>query len=353
MNQQVVNFSAGPAMLPPSVVQEIQQELNDWYHGMSILEISHRSKPVLELKDEMLNLLKTLLLVPDDFTILTMHGGARGQFAAVPLNLLGEKKSAAYLVTGYWGDKAAKACEQYAKVEKLSLDYAQGTHAIETLKVPEHAAFVHATDNETIEGIELPAPLNQPMPVVCDMTSNILSKAIDWNHFDCVYASAQKNLGVAGCTFVIIKKALLNHAMASTPDVLNYTVTDETNCLYNTPSVFSWYVSHKVLKWVASQGGIEQMQALATARSQKLYDFIDNSKCYTNTIEPTFRSKMNVPFLISNNEEGFFEEAKKENLYFLQGHRSVGGARASMYNAMPVEHVDRLIEFMKAFELRN
>ncbi|HET9843335.1 MAG TPA: 3-phosphoserine/phosphohydroxythreonine transaminase [Gammaproteobacteria bacterium] len=345
-----INFSAGPALLPRSVLQSIYSEWFDWYEGMSILELSHRCEPVMAMHEQVLILLRELLELPSDFTILMMHGGGRGQFSAVPLNLLKQKNQAFYLLTGFWGELAASACERYASVTKMPINI-QDSLPIFSTEDFQNMAYAHYTDNETIAGIEFRQQPKIPnIPVVCDMTSSLLGKVLQWDHLDCVYASAQKNLGIAGCTFVIIRKSLLGDAHPLTPDILNYKAYAESNSLFNTPPVFAWYVSLKVLEWVKNQGGVASMEDLAKNRSDKLYQFIDKSSLYQNTVPAPWRSTMNVPFLIKNHESDFFPEARKVGLYFLEGHRNVGGARASMYNAMPLEGVDRLIEFMTNFE---
>lgn len=347
-----VNFSAGPAMLPPQVLDEIQAQLKDWHQGLSILEISHRSKPVLALQAQIKTLLTELLDIPDDFSILMMHGGARGQFAALPMNLAQGKSKASYLITGYWGEKAANACQPYLEVDRLSLDLNQRMPLANDLEISSDSAYLHLTENETIGGIELPTHSKLHTCVAADMTSSFLSKRIDWSSFDCIYASAQKNLGIAGCTYVFIRKSLLGGAHPWTPDVLNYQVIEESDSMINTPPVFCWYVTHKVLEWVKAQGGVDAMAQRASTRAQLLYELIDSSDLYDNPIPKPYRSRLNVPFTLKADEGEFFKQAKEAKLYFLEGHRSFGGARASLYNAMPIEGVERLVKFMKDFENR-
>ncbi len=351
MDDNIVNFGAGPAMLPREVLLDVQEDFLSWHQGMSVLEISHRSEPVLELKHDIEQDLRELLLIPDDYIILIMHGGARAQFSAVPLNLLEPGQSATYLLTGTWGKKAAECAQSYRQIHRLQPDCTiwDGTFDVGTF---EHCEYVHVTDNETIEGIELPDKMVIDVPVISDMTSNILSRPVDWSQIKCAYASAQKNLGISGATFVILQKDLLNKVESVVPDILSYKLSYDYDSMYNTPSVYSWYVAEKILKWVKKQGGVQSMQQLAEKRSQLLYQFIDQSAIFNNDIPDLLRSRMNVPFQIKTNEPLFFQEAQAQGLHFLEGHRSVGGARASMYNAMPLEGLSRLIDFMRDFELR-
>lgn len=348
----VANFSAGPGMVPREVLEQVKLQWLDWYHGMSVVEVSHRSEPVLELQASLETLLRDLLEIPDDFRVLMMHGGARAQFSAVPMNLLPSDGMGCYLVTGTWGQKAANSAQAFGQVETITVALEE-LAALSNLSVNEKATYLHVTDNETIEGIELSKLPVVGCPIVSDATSNILSKAIDWSKMHCVYASAQKNLGIAGATYVIVKQDWLQSHRQVIPDILSYQAHIDSNSMMNTPPVFAWYMTEKILQWVQSQGGVAAMEAAAMKRSGALYQAIDKSSFYHNSIPGTFRSKMNVPFSIQNNSDTFFEQAQEQGLFYLKGHRSVGGARASMYNAMPYACVESLIEFMSDFEKRN
>ncbi len=348
--QDVVNFSAGPAMLPPSVVQTIKNEFDGFYDGMSVAEISHRSPQVLALKERLENRLRHLLNVPEDMHILMMHGGARGQFSAVPLNLLGNEPSCDYLISGYWGELAAKAAQQYcADVRSHAMDM-NGDFAAYLEALRPKGAYVHYTDNETISGIEFPYIKRLHECMVTDVTSNILSRPIDWDIVDVAYASAQKNLGIAGCTFVFIRDSFLDRALAVTPGILSYEQMVKTDSLLNTAPVFCWYVTDLLLDWVEQNGGLDRMSQLANLRSKLLYETVDKSSLYQNNVPTELRSRLNVPFTLAQGEQAFLKQAEEKGLYFLKGHRSLGGIRASMYNAMPLESVERLVDFMKEFE---
>lgn len=347
--QAIANFSAGPAQVPHAVLEQAQQEFINWYHGMSVMEISHRTGPVLDMQANIQSLLRTLLAIPDDFSILLMHGGARGQFSAVPMNLLPSQGVAHYLVTGYWGALAAKVASDFGTIDTTTI---QSVSDLETWKQQAEFAYVHLTDNETIEGIELPFLPEVQCPIVMDLTSNILTRPIDWQKVHCVYASAQKNLGIAGVTFVIIKQDLIDETRKVVPDILSYHQMQQSNSMLNTPSVFAWYMADKVLTWVHEQGGVAAMADLAQQKSQLLYHVIDQSEYYSNDIAPNWRSRMNVPFRLES-PELFFEQAKEAGFYFLEGHRSQGGARASLYNGMSLGQVEALVAFMQAFEKRN
>lgn len=355
MMRTVYNFSAGPAMLPDVVLERLQVGIKDYYHGMSILEISHRSQPFETLAAQAETDLRDLLQIPDSFAVLFMHGGGRGQFSAVPLNLLGHKNQADYIVTGLWSLEAAKEAKRYAKVNIVTNAESTGYQTIpdqsEWVLNPE-SAYLYYADNETIQGIEFPSPPVVSVPLVSDMTSNLLTRPVDWSRFGCVFAATQKNLGIAGLTVAIVRRDLLNQVRPETPAILNYTSMTESHSLYNTPPVFSWYVTSLMLSWLKEIGGIETLQARCEANSQKLYDLIDASDFYQNSVDKAFRSRINIPFQIANSdlEQKLLSEAEKNNIWFIKGHKNAGGFRVSLYAGMPAAGVDALIAFLNDFE---
>lgn len=359
MTSRVFNFSPGPSMLPESVIHQIHAELLDYQgSGMSIMEVSHRGESFMEIVASSKNLLRQLLNIPDDYHILFMTGGAQMQCAAVPLNLLGEAScSVAYLDTGIWSRKAAKEAEKYAKVSIV----ATTEHTPSGLGLPSpddfhlkgDEAYLHYVDNETIDGLEFTQPPFIPdLPLVADMSSNILSKPIDIERFALIYACAQKNLGISGITLVIVREDFLGRAHSLTPSLLNYTLMKESDSLYNTPPTFPWYVAWRVLEWIAQRGGVQAMNGMAKRRSQKLYTYIDHSNFYHNPVAIEARSRMNVPFTIQTAgwDKAFLAQAEQVGLSHLKGHRLSGGMRASLYNAMPEAGVDALMAFMQSFK---
>ncbi|MFO1257219.1 MAG: 3-phosphoserine/phosphohydroxythreonine transaminase [Gammaproteobacteria bacterium] len=355
MIRTVYNFSAGPAMLPDVVLERLQAGIKDFYHGMSILEISHRSEPFEALAAQAEIDLREVLKIPDSFEVLFMHGGGRGQFSAVPLNLLGDKNQADYIVTGLWSKEAAKEAKRYTEVnivaDAASTGYQAIPHSSEWLLNPE-SAYLYYADNETVQGIEFPSPPVVSVPLVSDMTSNLLTRRLDWSRFGCVFAATQKNLGIAGLTVAIVRRDLLNQDRPETPAILNYSVMAESRSLYNTPPVFSWYVTSLMLSWLKEIGGIETLQVRCEANAKKLYDLIDASDFYQNSVDKAFRSRINIPFQVADLdlEQKLLSEAEKNNIWFIKGHKNVGGFRISLYAGMPAAGVDALIAFLKAFE---
>lgn len=346
LTEGTYNFSSGPACLPKPVLQQIREDLPNWHQGMSVMEVSHRSAAFLAVIENATQQLRQLLKIPDSFSILFMHGGAKMQFAAVPLNLFHQEEIVNFLITGYWSKSACQEAEQY-----VNHCHAIGHAGERNLQ----AKFLYYTDNETIQGIEFLDAPNVPHGLIADMTSSILTKPIDFEKHDCIFASAQKNLGIAGVTCVIVRNSLLGQAHPLTPTVLNYQVIQESASLYNTPPVFPIYVLGLVVDWVVAQGGISHFQEKAQYLSQQLYEAIDQSDFYQNNVAPKERSRMNVPFTLPNAtlEQRFLEVAAAKGLLNLKGHRIVGGIRASIYNAMPPEGVEKLIAFMREFEQAN
>lgn len=354
------NFNPGPSTLPFEVLEQIQAELFDWRGtGVSVMEISHRGHQFAEFAQEMEQDLRDLMSLPSSYHVLVLAGGARGQFAGIPLNLISEQQWAAYLVNGIWGKIASHEAEKYAPVKIIASSESSGFTRIPERKDWERfsdAAYFHYTENETVQGIEFnEIPKVGDVPLICDMSSSILSKPLDPTEFGLIYAGSQKNLGVAGVTLVIIRNDLAARpAQKGTPSVFNYALQIKNKSLYNTPPVFPWYVMGLVLKWIKKEGGVKEMGKRNLRKSQKLYDFIDKNDFYRNPIESIYRSRMNVIFTLAEPKKDavFLQEAEAAGLIGLKGHSSLGGFRASLFNAMPESGVDALINFMKDFSHR-
>ncbi|WP_415720865.1 3-phosphoserine/phosphohydroxythreonine transaminase [Photobacterium ganghwense] len=358
--EQVYNFCAGPAMIPAEVLKKAQQELIDWNGlGTSVMEISHRSKEFVVVAKQSEQDLRDLLSIPDNYHVLFCHGGARAQFAAVPLNLLGEASSADYVDGGYWAHSAAEEAEKYCSPNIIDITCEKdGKRAVlpaAQWPLSDDAAFVHFCPNETIDGIEIRDLPVTDKPIVADLSSTILSREIDVSKYGVIYAGAQKNIGPAGLTIVIVRDDLLGKARAALPSVLDYTVQVDKESMFNTPPTFAWYLAGEVFKWLKSIGGVAEMQKRNEAKAKVLYDYIDQSAFYRNEVHSDNRSLMNVPFQLKNPELDalFLEQAEAAGLKALAGHRAVGGMRASIYNAMPIEGVQALVDFMVKFEQGN
>jgi phosphoserine aminotransferase len=358
---RVFNFSAGPAMVPEEVLQQAREEMLDWRGtGMSVMEMSHRGKEFVSIAAEAEQDLRDLLKVPANYKVLFLQGGASGQFAAIPMNLLRGKDRADYVNTGAWSKKAISEAKKYCKVNVAASGEASNFLAIppqSEWKLDPNAAYLHYTPNETISGVEFHlTPDTGAVPLVADMSSTILSRPVDVSKFGLIYAGAQKNIGPAGLVIVIVREDLIGDALPLTPSIWDYKVQAEADSMSNTPPTYTWYLAGLVFKWLKKQGGLEGMAERNKRKADKLYSAIDNSGgFYRSPVEPSARSWMNVPFLLPSEdlEKPFLEQAKKVGLTTLAGHRSVGGLRASIYNAMPEEGVDRLIEFMQDFARRN
>ncbi|MFE8073190.1 3-phosphoserine/phosphohydroxythreonine transaminase [Marinobacteraceae bacterium S3BR75-40.1] len=351
------NFCAGPATLPTPVLERAQVELPDWHgKGLSVMEMSHRSPEFVSIAEHAEATLRKLLNIGDDYAVLFVQGGASTQFASVPLNLAEEGASADYINTGIWSKKAIAEGKRYLKVRVAATAEDNGFTAVPDTAawdLDANAAYLHCTPNETIGGLEFEAlPDTGDVPVVADMSSTILSRPLDVTRYGLIYAGAQKNIGPAGLTLVIIRKDLLGRARALTPSMLNYQVAADNQSMYNTPPTFAWYLSGLVFDWIDQQGGLEAMGELNSRKAGKLYAAIDGSDFYNNPIHPDYRSLMNVPFTLADDalNNAFLEGAEQRGLLNLKGHRSVGGMRASIYNAMPEAGVDALIEYMREFE---
>ena len=355
---RVFNFAAGPSTLPLPVLEQAQKELLDFNGtGMSITEMSHRGKPFMAVNDEANALLRELMNIPDDYSVLFVQGGASQQFAAVPLNLL-QKGKADYILTGNFAQKAYEEGLKYgdmAVAASSKEDKYTYIPDMNNVKFRDDIDYVHFTYNNTIYGSRFTTFPKTDATLVTDMSSCILSEVVDVSKFGLIYAGAQKNIAPAGVTIVIVKKDLIGKHMDITPTMLRYDIQDKNNSLYNTPPCFPIYVSMLVFRWLKQMGGVSAMQKINEEKAKMLYDFIDNSSFYTNKVAVKDRSIMNVPF-VSPSEEldaKFVKEATENGLVSLKGHRVTGGMRASIYNAMPVEGVKKLIDFMKKFEMEN
>ncbi|MCL4109970.1 UNVERIFIED_CONTAM: hypothetical protein GTU68_038187 [Idotea baltica] len=352
------NFSAGPAALPTEVLEQAQAEMLDWNGtGVSVMEMSHRSKEFIHIAETAEADLRELLAIPDNYKVLFLQGGAHSQFAAIPLNLLRGKDSADYLDMGIWSRKAIAEASRYCKVNVVSSSEATNNTSIAPVdewQTNPNAAYLHYVYNETIGGLELSQipKIDNNVPLIADLSSTILSRPVDVSKYGMIYAGAQKNIGPAGLTLVIVREDLLGEADKSTPTMLNYKIHADTGSMYNTPATFSWYLSGLVFKWIKKQGGLIAMADVNQRKSLKLYNAIDDSSFYSNLVEKQYRSWMNVPFTLADNglNDKFLDLAAKNNLVTLKGHKSVGGMRASIYNAMPEAGVDALLDFMNNFE---
>ncbi len=355
---RVYNFAAGPSILPYEVLLEAQKDFLDYNSsGMSIAEMSHRSKTFMAVNDEANALLRELLNIPEDYAVLFVQGGASQQFASVPLNLMQNGK-ADYIVTGNFAKKAQEEASKYGEAKIIASSQDKNFTYIpdvDAIKYSDDASYVHITSNNTIFGTRYTKFPKTNAPLVADMSSNILSEVINVSDFGLIYAGAQKNIAPAGVTIVIAKRSLLGKQKDVCPTMLNYAIQDKNDSLYNTPPCFPIYIAMLVFRWLKKQGGIKEIQKINEYKAGLLYDFIDNSSLYKNFVNVKDRSIMNVPFVTGSEEldAEFVKQATKNGLVSLKGHRLVGGMRASIYNAMPVEGVKALIEFMKKFEMEN
>lgn len=357
---QVYNFSAGPAMMPKAVLEQAQKELLNWQEQQtSVMEVSHRGKLFMELATQSVSDLRQLYQIPDNYKILFLQGGARGQFAAIPMNLLRENGKALYLTSGHWSATAAKEARNFGEIDEINL-LKQGEQLevgeLDFSDVASQYDYVHYCPNETISGVEIfDVPNVGDAVLVADMSSNILSRQIDISKFGLIYAGAQKNLGPAGITIVIVREDLIGKARKATPSIWNYEVQVNSDSMINTPPTFAWYLCSLVFKHLLAQGGLSAMEKRNQAKAKLLYDFLDQSDFYRNTVAKQNRSLMNVTFTTGDDELNakFVAEATACGLQALKGHKVLGGMRASIYNAMPIEGVEALISFMRGFEQEN
>ena len=351
------NFSAGPAMIPLEVLEQARDELVDWNDsGMSVMEMSHRGKDYMSIAAEAEADLRDVMSIPDNYKVLFMQGGASSQFSAIPMNLLRGNDTADYINTGAWSKKAIAEASKFCDVNIVATGEDSNFMSIpdqESWNLNPDAAYVHYTPNETIAGVEFHnIPDTGDVPLVADMSSTILSRPIDVSKFALIYAGAQKNIGPAGLTIVIVRDDLIGDVIKGTPAMMDYAIQSNADSMYNTPPTYSWYLAGLVFKWLKGKGGLEGMREINKRKAEKLYAAIDNSDFYKNPVDINCRSWMNIPFTLGNSDlDGdFIEQAAEKGLVTLKGHRSVGGMRASIYNAMPEEGIDALIEFMAEFE---
>jgi phosphoserine aminotransferase len=357
---RVFNFSAGPAALPPSVLQQAADEMLDWHgSGMSVMEMSHRGKEFISIADEAQALLRELLAVPANYKVLFMQGGAIAENAIVPMNMLRGKASADYVDTGEWSKKSIKEAKKYGAVNVVASAASSGYTSIpapNTWKLDPNAAYVHICSNETIGGVEYHfTPDTGAVPLVADMSSSILSRPVDVSRYGLIYGGAQKNIGPAGLTIVIVRDDLLGGALPATPSAFDYQVVAENDSMYNTPPTYAIYIAGLVFKWLKAQGGLTAMEAHNRKKAALLYDFLDSTTFYSAPVAKDCRSLMNVPFKLKDEalDAAFLKGAEARGMVQLKGHRSVGGMRASIYNAMPIEGVQALVAYMKEFEAQH
>ncbi|HTE14685.1 MAG TPA: 3-phosphoserine/phosphohydroxythreonine transaminase [Burkholderiales bacterium] len=357
---RVFNFSAGPAVLPEAVLAQAALEMSDYGGtGTSVMEMSHRSKAFIDIHARAEADLRELLAIPKNYKVLFLQGGAAAQFGIIPMNILNGKTSADYIYTGQWSKKAIAEAKKFCKVnvaassEDQNFTYAP---AQSKWKLDANAAYVHYTSNETIGGVEFQwIPDTGDVPLVVDASSHILSRPLDVSRFGLIYAGAQKNIGPAGLTIVIVRDDLLGHAVPTTPEVFNYKVQAEADSMINTPPTYAIYIAGLVFEWLKKQGGLSAVEKTNIAKAKLVYDYLDQSEFYQSPVNKEDRSRMNIPFRLRSDalDDAFLKEAKAANLIELKGHRSVGGMRASIYNAMPVEGVQALVLFMRNFEKKQ
>jgi len=355
--EHLYNFSAGPAVLPREVLEQARDELIDWHGcGMSVMEMSHRGKEYMSIQAQAEADLRELMGIPANYKVLFLQGGASSQFAMVPMNLLRGKASADYLNTGEWSKKAIKEAKKFGQVNVVaSAEDKKFTYAPtqDAWKLDPNAAYVHYTPNETIGGVEIFwTPETGDVPLVADMSSNILSRPIDVSKFGLIYAGSQKNIGPAGVTVVIVRDDLIGQTVAGTPTMMDYKTHGDNESMYNTPPTYPIYISGLVFSMLKAKGGLAAMEQLNIAKSNLLYEYMDSTGFYNSPVALENRSRMNIPFTLKDAtlDEAFIKGAKAHGLVQLKGHRSVGGMRASIYNAMPIEGVATLVAFMKEFE---
>jgi phosphoserine aminotransferase len=354
------NFSAGPAIMPDAVIQRIRDDLPEYGGaGASVMEISHRSRAFVDIAEKAERDLRELLGVPDDHRVLFLQGGATTQFALAPMNLLREGETADYVVTGQWGKKAHTEGARLGRLN-LAADTAETgyTHIppVSEWRLSRDAAYLHYTPNETIAGVEFhEPPAEVDAPLVADFSSTILSRPLDVSRFGLIYAGAQKNMGPAGLCVLIIRDDVLSKCRDDLPAMFSYRTQVEKGSMFNTPNTFAWYVAGLVFEWLKEQGGLEAMGERNRRKAAMLYEAIDGSDFYSNPVDPDARSWMNVPFTLADPalDPVFLEEAESAGFQGLKGHRSVGGIRASLYNAMDIAGVEALVDFMKDFEKRK
>ena len=353
----IFNFSAGPAVLPKEVLQRAAEEMLDWHgSGMSVMEMSHRGPEFIQIAAEAEADLRALMSIGGDYAVLFLQGGAIGENAIVPMNLLGDRKTIDFINTGEWSKKSIKEARKYAQVnvaasaEDLNFSYVPERDG---WKLSDNAAYVHVCTNETIGGVEYHwVPDVGTTPLVADMSSHILSRPIDVSKYGVIYGGAQKNVGPAGLTLVIVRKDLLDRALAITPSAFHWKEQAEADSMLNTPPTYAIYIAGLVFKWLLAQGGLAAIEQKNVAKAKLLYDTLDAGSFYSNPVRKEDRSRMNVPFKLRDEalDAAFLKGAQQRGLLQLKGHRSVGGMRASIYNAMPIEGVQALVDYLREFE---
>ena len=359
----IFNFCAGPAMLPVPVMQKAQKELLNWNdQGVSVMEVSHRSKEFIALTEQADTDLRQLMDIPANYHVLFMHGGGRGQFSAVVNNFLGNNGKALYLVDGSWSQAAVEEAKKIAGEDNVDvIDIVSVVEEKKQISLPDLTQidkdyrYVHYCPNETVDGIEIFESINSPWPVIADMSSNILSRTIDVSQFGLIYAGAQKNIGPSGLSIVIVRDDMLSLSSLPQSSIMDYRLAVKHDSMYNTPPTFAWYLAAEVFSWLKSVGGVSQMEQINIEKAARLYQCIDELGFYVSDVAKQNRSRMNVTFKLTNADldSKFLEDAKAAGLVALKGHRSVGGMRASLYNAMPLAGVDALVNFMKAFAAKH
>jgi phosphoserine aminotransferase len=357
---RVINFSAGPAVLPEPVLRQAAEEMLDWHgSGMSVMEMSHRGKEFIAIHAEAEALLRELLAIPANYKVLFLQGGAIGQNAIVPMNLLRGKTSIDFVHTGEWSKKSIGEAKKYAQARIAASAEASGFNCVpprETWQLDPNAAYVHICSNETIGGVEYHfTPDTGGVPLVADMSSDLLSRPVDVSRYGLIYGGAQKNIGPAGLTIVIVRDDLIGQALPVTPSAFDYKQQADNDSMLNTPPTYAIYIAGLVFNWIKSRGGLAAMAAHNQAKAAILYDYLDRSGFYSNPVERADRSLMNVPFKLKDAalDEAFLKGAQARGLMQLKGHRSVGGMRASIYNAMPVEGVQALVAYLREFEAQH
>jgi phosphoserine aminotransferase len=357
---RVFNFSAGPATLPEPVLRQAAEEMLDWHgSGMSVMEMSHRGKEFISIHAEAESLLRKLLAVPTSYKVLFMQGGAIGENAIVPMNMLRGKVTADYIDTGEWSKKSIKEARKYCSVNVAASGKASGYTAIpprETWRLNADAAYVHICSNETIGGVEYHwTPDTGDVPLLADMSSNILSRPLDVSQYGLIYGGAQKNIGPAGLTIVIVREDLIGQALPITPSAFDYKQQADNDSMFNTPPTYAIYIAGMVFKWIEAQGGLAAIAMHNQRKAALLYEYLDASSFFASPVARADRSLMNVPFKLRDEalDEPFLKGAQQRGMLQLKGHRSVGGMRASIYNAMPIEGVHALVDYMREFEKQH
>ena len=354
---RIYNFSAGPAMLPAEVLARAGDEMLDWRgSGMGVMEMSHRGKEFMGIAAEAEADLRGLLAIPQNYKVLFLQGGATLQFAQIPMNLLAGKGKADYVVTGEWSKKAVKEAKNYCDVAiAASSEDRNFTYAPKKFSIRKDAAYLHYCSNETIGGVEYHSIPDSEVPLVADASSHFLSRPLDVSKFGLIYAGAQKNAGPAGLTFVIVRGDLIGKAAKGTPTVMDYKLQADADSMLNTPACYPMYVAGLVFKWLKQQGGLAAIEKKNIEKAKLLYDYLDQSEFFHNPVAKEDRSRMNVPFTLKDSalDAEFLKGAEARGMVQLKGHRSVGGMRASIYNAMPIEGVQQLVSYMKEFEAKH